>query len=193
MLKLDYCTHKAAKYAVENWHYSRCMPVGKLIKIGVWEDSEYKGAVVFGRGANKSLLAPYGLKQTEGCELVRIALKQHNTTVTRIVKIAISMIKKDFPPLKLIISFADPERGHKGKIYQAGNWIYAGASQGADEYIYKGKRWHGRAFRKTFGSHKNYDVEIVKGSKKYRYLMPIDKRLKQAMAVQQHSGGVAPT
>jgi len=43
-LKLDWCSYQAAKYAVENWHYSKCMPVGKLVKIGVWEDKKYIGA-----------------------------------------------------------------------------------------------------------------------------------------------------
>ena len=169
------------------------MPVGKLVKIGVWEDGVYKGALIFGRGANKSLLEPYGLKQTEGCELVRIALNKHKYTVTRMVKIAIQMLKRQFPDMKLIVSFADTEQGHEGKIYKAGNWIYAGLTNGADEYIYNGKKWHGRAFRKMFGSHLKYDVKIIKGSRKHRYLMPLTKRLKQAMADQQHSGGVAPT
>jgi hypothetical protein len=36
-LKVDFCSHEAAKYACEHWHYSRCVPASKLIKIGVWE------------------------------------------------------------------------------------------------------------------------------------------------------------
>jgi hypothetical protein len=191
-LKLDWASYKAARYACEHWHYSKCVPVGKLVKIGVWENNKFIGVVIFGRGANKDLLKPYGLDQTQGAELVRIALTSHKSTVTRIIKIALKMLKGICPEIKLIISFADPEQGHEGKIYQAGNWIYCGKSNAADEYLYKGKRWHGRAFRKSFGSHKNYDVEIVKGSSKHRYLMFLDKRVKQAMtgttstAAEQH-------
>ncbi|MFZ8899831.1 MAG: hypothetical protein ACO20X_14970 [Alphaproteobacteria bacterium] len=73
-LKIDWASYKAAKYACENWHYSGLMPsFGKSVKIGVWENGDFKGVVVFGRGANKHLLTPYGLSQDEGCELVRIA------------------------------------------------------------------------------------------------------------------------
>ena len=42
-LKLDWCSYEAAKYACEHWHYSKCMPVGKTVKIGVWENKKYIG------------------------------------------------------------------------------------------------------------------------------------------------------
>jgi hypothetical protein len=28
-LKIDWASHEAAKYACENWHYSKCLPAGK--------------------------------------------------------------------------------------------------------------------------------------------------------------------
>lgn len=37
-LRLDFCSHEAAKHSVFRWHYSRCMPAGKLVRIGVWEE-----------------------------------------------------------------------------------------------------------------------------------------------------------
>ncbi len=181
-LKIDFCSHEAAKYACLNWHYSKCLPVGKLIKVGVWENNIYIGVVIFSRGANKSLLEPYGLKQTEGCELTRIALNRHESTVTKIMSIALKLLIIKSPDLKLVVSFADSEQGHLGIIYQAGNWIYNGETNQADEYFYNGKRWHGRAFRKTHGSHKNYidkGLEIIKGSSKYRYLMPLNKNIRK--------------
>ena len=39
-LRLDFCSHDAAKHAVMRWHYSRQMPKAKLVKVGVWEDAE---------------------------------------------------------------------------------------------------------------------------------------------------------
>lgn len=198
-LKIDWASHEAAKYACLNWHYSKCLPVGKLVKIGAWENDKFIGVVIFGRGANKSLGEPYKLDQTECCELVRIALTNHKTPVSRIMSIAIKLLKNIHKQLKLVISFADAEQNHHGGIYQATNWIYVGKTNSADEYLYKGKRWHGRAFRKSLGSHLNYmnkGLEIIQGSQKHRYLMPLDdnmrkqvqslakpypKRMKQAM------------
>lgn len=187
-LKLDWCSHEAAKYAVEKWHYSHTMPKSKLVKIGVWEESKFIGAVVFGVGATGDLVKSYGLKSTQGCELVRVALYKHQTPVTRILSIAIKMLKRTQSGLRLIVSFADPEHGHVGGIYQAGGWLYAGLTTASDEYIVNGKRWHGRAFRASKPDHlttkqtlqrldPNY--QVVKGSVKYRYLYPLDDAMRR--------------
>lgn len=126
-LKLNYCSFQSARYAVMNWHYSKCMPAGKLVKIGVWENDIFKGAVIFGRGANNNLPKSLGMKVTECCELVRVALDKHETETTRIVAIALKLLKKSNPGLKIVFSYADQtNQGHKGIIYRAGNWKYHG-------------------------------------------------------------------
>ena len=179
-LKIDWASHQAAEYACKNFHYSKCVPVGKLVKVGVWEDDKFIGVVLYGRGANKSLGEPFGLTQTQCVELVRVALTTHKTPVSRIMSIANKFLKKSNPNVRMIVSFADTEQGHHGGIYQANNWIYNGLTNAADEYLYNGKRWHGRAFRKSHGSHLNYlnkGLVIVKGAQKHRYLMPLDKNM----------------
>lgn len=179
-LKLDWCSHAAAKFAVENWHYSQTMPKSKLAKIGVWENSKFIGAVVFGVGATSDLVKRYGLLPTQGCELVRVALTRHLTPVSRIIAIALNMLKQAFSKLRLVVSFADPEQGHMGGIYQAGGWIFNGVSLASDEYLYKGKRWQGRSFRNKYkGMERHPDVTIIKGSSKYRYLMPLDADIRK--------------
>ena len=45
-LKLGWCSYAAAKYAVEHWHYSKVMPSGKAVYIGVWEEAEFSYASV---------------------------------------------------------------------------------------------------------------------------------------------------
>lgn len=154
-LKLDWCSYQAAKYAVEKWHYSRRMPKSKLAKIGVWEEGQFVGSVVFGVGATSDLVKSYHLEATEGCELVRVALREHRTPVSRIVSIALKLLKRSMPGLRLAVSFADPEQGHIGGIYQAGGWIFTGVSMASDEYIVNGKRWHGRALRHEKPAHAN--------------------------------------
>ena len=51
VLKLDWCSHEAARWAVEHWHYSKSMPTPPVVKIGVWEDERFIGVVLFSRGA----------------------------------------------------------------------------------------------------------------------------------------------
>lgn len=180
-LKVDWCSYEAAKYAVINWHYSQRMPSCKLAKLGVWEDGKFIGAVIFGVGASPFLVSNYGLKREEGCELVRVALTNHRTPVSRIMAIALKLIKKAFPKLRLIVSFADPEQGHIGGIYQAGNWLFAGYSAPTLEYVWRGKRYHARIFKDRtgpyYGLDKHPDCEVVKTVGKFRYLMPLDAKM----------------
>ena len=195
ILKLDWCSYEAAKYAVEHWHYSKCVPKGKTVKIGVWENNIFIGCVIFGDGANNGLFNPYGLNSTQGCELVRVALNKHQSPVSRILSIAFRFLLKRCPGIVLIISFADPEQNHYGGIYQAGNWIYAGMTTSADEYIVNGQRMHGRALRNTRSGHKyknisanniedwarkvlDSNIKKVQGSSKHRYLYPLTKEIR---------------
>lgn len=195
-LLIGWASYDYAKFACENYHYSKCIPAGKLSKIGVWEDGKPIGVIIFGRGANKSLGSPYGYKQWECCELVRIALTSHKNTVSRIMMIAIKFFYKHNRGIKLIVSFADSGVGHIGAIYQATNWIYSGKSIATDEYIFNGRRYHGRSFRAKYGSHNNYidkGLLIVKGSCKLRYLMPMneDERknvIKFSLPYPKHAG-----
>lgn len=176
-LKIDWATHEAAKYACENWHYSKCLPVGKLVKVGAWEDGKFIGVVLFGRGANMNMVKGYGLGQDQGCELVRIALKAHKTPVSKIAAMAMRFLKKQSPDLRLIVSYADPEQGHHGGIYQAGNWIYRGLSASALKVWYNGKWSHKKTVDDAGVDQSNLMKKRVAG--KHTYLMPLDDEMRQ--------------
>jgi hypothetical protein len=179
-LKLDWCSHDAADFAVKRWHYSRILPTGKLIKIGVWEDKSFIGCVIFSRGASPYLLEKYAITAYEGCELTRVALGKHKTQVSRIVAIAIRFLRKRCPGLRLIVSFADPMEGHRGGIYQAGNWIYTGLSSGTVEYLVGG-RW--RHVRGVY--HQTTDSTPVRNRcGKHRYVMPLDEAMRDTLSKQ---------
>jgi len=190
------CSYDAAKYAVMHWHYSKRMPSSKLVRFGVWENSTFIGTVLFGSGANKGLVSAYGLDLTEGCELVRVALNTHESPVTKIVAQSLKLLKQSNTRLRLVVSFADLEQRHHGGIYQAGNWIYLGLTDSADEYVVNGRRYHGRALRLKRQQYKGGEVAAnnvlqwaqkvldpdayaVKGSQKHRYLYPLDRAMRR--------------
>jgi hypothetical protein len=175
-LKIDWATHSAVKYACETWHYSKCAPVGKLVKVGAWESGKFIGVVVFGRGANHNMVKGYGLTQDQGCELVRVALTKHNTPVSRIVALAMMFLKRQSPYLRLIVSYADSEQGHHGGIYQAGNWIYRGLSASAIKVWYKGKWSHKKTVDDSGVRQERLKKRTVPG--KHCYLMPLDKEMR---------------
>ena len=175
-LVVDWATHAAAKYACENWHYSGCLPVGKLVKVGAWENGSFIGVVLFGRGANRNMVKGYGLTQNQGCELVRIALTKHDSPVSRICAFAMRFLKAQSPDLRLIVSYADPEQGHHGGIYQAGNWIYRGLSASALKIWYKGKWAHKKTVDDSGINQHNLAKKKVAG--KHTYLMPLDEDMR---------------
>ena len=88
-LTVDWATHKAAAHACLNWHYAKAVPVGKLVKVGAWEDGRFIGVVIFSRGANNHIGQPYGLQQDQVCELTRVALRDHVSPVSQILAKAI--------------------------------------------------------------------------------------------------------
>ena len=187
-LQLDWCSFEAAKYACTHWHYSRTLPWGKIVKIGVWEKGSFIGAIVFGAGANRQIGSPFGLKQTEICELLRIALKDHKNPVSKILSIAVKMLKALCPGLRLIISYADMEQNHLGVIYQASNWIYTGITKSNYKVFSQGKLWHNRSASFTYGSAKIDHIRksdpkahwvVVKP--KHKYLFPLDRKLRNRL------------
>jgi hypothetical protein len=182
-LRLDWCTHEAAKYACLNWHYSKTVPTGKPFRIGAWENGTFVGCIFFGSGASAALGTPYGLTTFQVCELVRVALSKHGNTVTRMISIAIRMLKKENPGLKLVVSFADPFNGHHGGIYQGGNWIYAGDSSPSQSWkLPDGTYAHDRRFSGSgWNAPKKPPIGAVKirVPGKHRYLMPLDDEMRR--------------
>lgn len=185
-LRLDWCSHAAAKYAVEHWHYSRRMPVGKMVKVGVWEGGKFIGVLIFSWGANRHLAGQYGLDMTECAELVRVALTDHTAPVSRIGAIAARMLRRQSPGLRLLVSFADPANGHHGGVYQAMGWIYAGTTESETRYALGGVTLMRRAYTgRGFGGKRSPlppgAVPFVSPGK-HKYLHPLDDAMRAQLA-----------
>jgi len=188
-LRIDWCSHDAAVYACQHWHYSRTISSGASVKVGVWEDEKFKGAIIFAMGASPQIGKPYKLAQENVCELTRIALRAHTCPVSRALSIAIKKLKQTCPGLRLIVSYADVDQDHLGIIYQAGNWIYTGVTAAGKgmSYIIDGKKIHNRTLQGELGANlslpgirKTYpNAEDFISLGKRKYLMPLDKGMRR--------------
>lgn len=179
-LKIDWATHEAAKFACLNWHYSKSVPVGKMVKVGAWEDGKFIGVVIFARGANMNMSKTYDLGQDECVELVRIALRAHKAPVSQICGLAIRFMKKQSPGIRLIVSYADPEQGHHGGVYQAMNWLYRGESAKAVKVFYKGRWAHKKTVDDAGVNQANLPKKKVTG--KHTYLYSLDEAMRVKIA-----------
>lgn len=176
------------------------MPAGKTVKIGVWENSKFIGVVIFALGANAAIQKMYG----KTCELARVALAKHITPVTKIISIAIKMLKKKCPDLDTIISYADKDQGHEGIIYKAGNWENEGITK-AKWIELRGIKTHPRSINAKYGTHsiawlkKHIDpnAKYIETAGKIRFKMSLTKRGTSkdnvASGFQSEERGVIPT
>lgn len=186
-LRVDWCSHEAAKYAVMHWHYSKTMPMPPLLKIGVWEDGKFIGVVLFGRGNTPTLGRSYGLEMLEVCELVRVALASHIAPVSQIVAKTIKLLQVSNPGLRLIVSFADPAHQHNGAIYQAMNWTYTGESEPSWQWFHEGRWKHNREITSgAFGGPRKVKDYAMLPKRlplgKHRYLYPLDRAMRKQIA-----------
>lgn len=177
---------RAARYAVENWHYSRSMPAGKASLFGAWENGRYIGAVVYSRGASPWLGNAYGLTRMQVCELTRVALRDHRAPVTQIIARTLVLLRQIAPGLRLVVSFADPVQGHHGGIYQAGNWLYLGESPETIMYDVGGGRLvHTRTYRGVDAKKARAgrpEAPRIIAPPKHRYAMPLDRAMRRQLA-----------
>jgi hypothetical protein len=78
-------------------------------------------------------------------ELTRLVINDGlpANTATYFISHSIRLLEKPI----CLVSFADPNNGHQGYIYQASNWIYTGLSQkgGKDkQWIFQDREYHGK-------------------------------------------------
>lgn len=190
-LRLAWCSYEAARFACSAFHYSRTLPTGKLVKVGAWEQQRFVGAAIFSRGNTPNIGSPFGLRQSQVCELTRVALGPHETSTSRIVAIALKLLKGHAPGLNAVVSYADPEHGHDGRgIYAAGNWIYLGVTASECLIRIRGQLRHPRSVGSLFGTrsvpwlrqHVDAHAERVVQSPKHKFIYPLDAETRTRLA-----------
>lgn len=179
LFEIKLVNQQAALFAVKNWHYSKSIPASKLVRFGVFEEDKYIGVIIFSRGASPFLGNSLGLDQTEVCELTRVALTNHKTPVSQLVAQCLKNLKELNPGLRCVISFADPKEGHKGGIYQAGNWLFTGASNSVVEYFIGGRWMH---TRNAYNLPERPFAPSRVSPGKFRYIYPLDKQLRRKIS-----------
>jgi len=128
------------------------------------------GAIVYGQPVGRSAAESVSklINVYEVFELTRLFI--HDGYGRNIESFALSksldLLRRDFPHIKAIITYADGEQGHRGIIYQACNFDYQGNSSLALMPNYSVSlegppyKWiHSRTISSTYGSH---NVEHLK-------------------------------
>jgi hypothetical protein len=183
----DWCSHAAALFACRRWHYSRSLPAGKSVKVGCKESHHFIGALIFSRGNTPHIGGPFGLPQDQVVELTRVALDVHHTPTSRIVAVALRLLRKQSPGLRLVVSYADPAHGHVGILYQAGGWGYVGRTRPESLIRLHGRLLHPRTVGSRYGHrgvlwlrrHIDSRAERIILPPKHKYVFPLDAAMRE--------------
>ncbi len=186
---IDLVSKKEAETLLLKYHYLK--DISKSFKsgfnYGLFEKSEFyplkvgglKGICIFtGLPVPEIAKGAFGLERNEQeglFELSRLCIhpdiqsSEHNIT-SWFVSRAIKQLRKD-TEVKAIISYADSDF-HSGVIYRACNFKYVGLTDQKKDFYYADGTKHSR------GKVKGVEGEWRERSRKHRYVMIFDKKLK---------------
>jgi hypothetical protein len=176
---------EVAKAAIIANHYTHSVPSGKSHYI------KFDGAyVVWSIPANKNI-AKFILGWPGNVwELSRLwAPDGHaKNLLTQAISAAVAVFERLECP-DALVSYADPNAGHKGGVYRAASWIYHGKSEEVRTYRDSGgQTFARRAFHS--GKHGMTKAQIealgfteIKLPGKERFVRPLSKRAKRALAL----------
>jgi hypothetical protein len=173
-MRLDKASNKAVQYACLKFHYAKAVPTYSIGYSVFNNKAEWCGVVLFGGGASVNMPAKFNLRNGQYLELNRMALNGKQESTSKVLSIAIKLIKKECPTIKLLFSYADKGQKHYGTIYQATNWYYIeDIESSGTEYLLNGVWKHDRG-RYTW----KVDFKTLpkrKKAGKHKYVYPLDK------------------
>ena len=122
---------RAARRFVVEHHYAKDWgAIGKLA-LGLEWEGQLVGAAIWGYGTRPLHTIQRcfpSLTSKDYLELVRLCVldQMPRNTETQFLKMQIAFIKANYPPVKVLLSWADGMRGKPGFVYQAASWLYGG-------------------------------------------------------------------
>ena len=179
--QIDYSIAKS--YIKEN-HYSHTIPSSVKISLGFYYKGELKLAIIYGCPVGRNVTNWLQVEHSNCLELVRLfsADGMPKNTESYCISKSFQFLKQNYPQYKYLISYADPNHGHCGYIYQATNWKYVGVQRRLlkeRKILIDGKEVHARTLNAEHGSTSDSNLkkiygdrlEILGAMKKHVYLM----------------------
>lgn len=177
-------SRKEAMPLIKSEHYSKTMHNGPFIIGAFSEDWELMAVCAFATPISEHVRAlPFGKSRVnEVTELHRLAVKRpHPSNFTSwFLSKSLKILKERKPRITCVISFADPNEGHIGTVYQATNAIYTGTTVRATQVTYRDdegrlrtKRQNGKSLTfKEATEDMGWEAHFRESKHRYLYLLP---------------------
>lgn len=160
-IKIAPISSEAARHTVKMYHYSGKVVNNSQLNFGVFLNGRLEGAMQFGPSMDKSKLQPIveGTAWNGFIELNRMAFSDRlpRNSESRALSVAMRLIKKHYPHIQWVVSFADAAQCGDGTIYRAAGFALTGITK--NRSIYEFPTGH-RIAQMTMSA--NWDVEIMR-------------------------------
>ena len=181
-----------AKGILEREHYLHSLSGGTQLAFGVFLESSLLGVITFGVGPTNVHRLVKGAEPADRLTLTRLWLsdKLPFNSESRVLGEALRELRRH-TSVKFLVTYADPDQGHLGYIYQATNWIYTGLSQASPRYdLGDGKARHGRTISHVFGTRslkhladQGLEMTRVEQTAKHRYVFLLDSQWRERLQI----------
>ena len=126
-IEISPVTSKSAHVFIRRHHYSGSSVMNSQLHLGIFLKGRMVGAMQFGPSLDKRKLVGLISKTRwhEFIELNRMAMVDDTpkNTESRALSVAMRIIKKHYPHIKWVVSFADATQCGDGTIYRASNFV----------------------------------------------------------------------
>ena len=187
----------ANKMVVEN-HYSKKFYNATYIHLGLFVDEEIKGVLQYGYAMNPASCGSVveGTKQNEYLELNRMWIADNvgEYPESRSISYSLKYIRRKFPKIKWIQSFADERCGGFGIVYQACSFGYYGEHK-SDFWELEGNVYHNIQMTVSKDSSRyagqakylqeNKDKAKKLNLRQFRYIKFLDQREKKKCTLKE--------
>ena len=173
--KIIPCERLEIKRFVETNHYSHSINGVKssyCFKL-LSNENEIIGAALFGTLGMANNWKKFAEKEEDVLELRRLCCIDDTmkNTESFFISRCIRWLKQN-TEVKIIVSYADENHGHKGVIYQASNFEFVGTTSPSKMILYNGKLYHDKTIRTKYKGElkpfaKRIKESLEKGESKY--------------------------
>lgn len=129
----------AGKDFLNQFHYDKFGRPATAVYTASYNGEDI-GIIKFSPIIRKEVATSMGLIDSEVLELDRACLDTRfriKNLMSKIISTSVRLLKRDFPEISHLVSFADTAQGHTGSIYRASNWQYAGSTGYSHKYVDK--------------------------------------------------------
>ena len=174
MTDMEILVQKVPKNVYQDWiinkHYAnRMCQVSHAY--GLYLDGDISGVVTYGMSPSATLAESIAGSKYKSIVYELNRLITENNLPKNVLSTFVAKSFKLLPKPIIIVSFADPNSGHHGYIYQATNFMYTGKISNTVQYTYPdGKEFHFKNFRhkkhsssfkKQIGKHEVTNQDII--------------------------------